>query len=68
MNAKVLLRSETPTDLDVITEVTVAAFATLAISRHTEQFVRPCARLGPSRSRWWPKSRAVWSGTSPSRP
>ena len=39
MNAKVLIRSETPADLDVITEVTVAAFRTLAISRHTEQFV-----------------------------
>ncbi len=39
MNAKVLIRSETRADLDVITEVTVAAFQTLAISQHTEQFV-----------------------------
>lgn len=39
MNPKILIRSETEADVGVITEVTVAAFRTLAISRHTEQFV-----------------------------
>lgn len=33
------IRDETPADIDVITEVTVAAFATLEISDHTEQFI-----------------------------
>jgi putative acetyltransferase len=36
---KVLVRSETDADVGVITEITVAAFKTLAISNHTEQFV-----------------------------
>ena len=39
MTPKVLIRNETAADLDVIAEVTVAAFATLALSQHTEQFV-----------------------------
>ncbi len=34
-----LIRRETPGDFEAITEVTVAAFETLAISRHTEQFI-----------------------------
>lgn len=33
------LRDETPADAEAITDVTVAAFATLAVSRHTEHFV-----------------------------
>jgi putative acetyltransferase len=33
------IRSETPADIDAITEVTAAAFAALAISQHTEQYV-----------------------------
>ena len=36
---KVLIRSETNADVSVIAEVTVAAFKTLAISNHTEQFI-----------------------------
>jgi putative acetyltransferase len=36
---KVLIRSETDADAGVITEITVAAFRTLAISDHTEQFI-----------------------------
>jgi putative acetyltransferase len=36
---KVLIRSETSADVSVIAEVTVAAFKTLAISNHTEQFI-----------------------------
>ncbi len=36
---KVLIRNETSGDVSAIVEVTVAAFKTLAISNHTEQFV-----------------------------
>ncbi|MCY2926121.1 MAG: N-acetyltransferase [Planctomycetota bacterium] len=34
-----VIRDETPADLDAISDVTQAAFATLPISRHTEQFI-----------------------------
>ena len=34
-----IIRSEAVSDIDAITEVTIAAFRTLAISRHTEQFI-----------------------------
>jgi len=36
---KIVIRDETEEDVGVITEVTVASFATLEISGHTEQFV-----------------------------
>jgi putative acetyltransferase len=36
---KVVIRDETKADAGVIAEVTVAAFATLEISNHTEQFI-----------------------------
>lgn len=36
---KLRIRNETSADVDVITEVTVAAFKTLEISQHTEQFI-----------------------------
>ena len=36
---KVLIRNETDADVSAITEVTVAAFKTLDISNHTEQFI-----------------------------
>jgi putative acetyltransferase len=36
---KVLIRSETSADVSAIAEVTVAAFKTMAISNHTEQFI-----------------------------
>ena len=39
MNPKILIRSETQLDVRAITEVTVAAFRTLEISNHTEQFI-----------------------------
>ena len=39
MNPKILIRSETDADVSAITEVTVAAFKTLEISDHTEQFI-----------------------------
>jgi len=39
MNPKIVIRNETPDDVGAITEVTIAAFKTLAISQHTEQFI-----------------------------
>lgn len=39
MNKKIIIRNETVADVDVISEVTVEAFKTLAVSQHTEQFI-----------------------------
>jgi putative acetyltransferase len=39
MKSKIIIRSETDTDANAIAEVTVAAFKTLEISSHTEQFI-----------------------------
>jgi len=39
MNPKIVIRSETDADVGVITEVTVAAFKTLEMSNHMEQFI-----------------------------
>lgn len=39
MNSKIVIRNETAADVNAVTEVTVAAFKTLAISSHTEQFI-----------------------------
>jgi putative acetyltransferase len=39
MNPKITIRNETDDDVNAITEVTVAAFKTLEISNHTEQFI-----------------------------
>jgi putative acetyltransferase len=39
MNPKIVIRSETDADVSAIAEVTVAAFKTLQISNHTEQFI-----------------------------
>jgi putative acetyltransferase len=39
MNPKIVIRCETNADVRVITDVTVAAFKTLEISNHTEQFI-----------------------------
>ncbi len=39
MNSKIVIRSETANDVDEITEVTIAAFESLEISSHTEQFI-----------------------------
>jgi putative acetyltransferase len=39
MTLKIVIRSETDADVSAITEVTVAAFKTLEISNHTEQFI-----------------------------
>ena len=39
MNLKFIIRDETDADIAAITEVTVAAFKSLEISSHTEQFI-----------------------------
>ena len=39
MNPKIIIRNEIDADVDEITEVTVAAFKTLEISNHTEEFI-----------------------------
>jgi putative acetyltransferase len=39
MNLKIVIRSETDADVSAIANVTVAAFKTLEISNHTEQFI-----------------------------
>jgi putative acetyltransferase len=39
MNPKIIIRNETHDDISAITEVTIAAFKTLKISNHTEQFI-----------------------------
>jgi putative acetyltransferase len=39
MSRKIVIRNETHEDVSLIAEVTIAAFKTLAISNHTEQFI-----------------------------
>jgi Predicted acetyltransferase len=41
-----IIRNETDSDIEAITEVTIAAFKTLAISNHTEQFIIEALRAG----------------------
>jgi putative acetyltransferase len=45
MNLKTVIRSETDADVGAITEVTIAAFKTLEISNHTEQFIIAALRI-----------------------
>jgi putative acetyltransferase len=39
VNSKIVIKNETNTDVDAITEVTAAAFKTLEISNNTEHFI-----------------------------
>lgn len=39
MNPEIIIRNETKADFDAIHDVTIAAFKTLAISKHAEQFI-----------------------------
>ncbi|MDO8933753.1 MAG: N-acetyltransferase [Rhodocyclaceae bacterium] len=48
MNSKVVIRNETDADVAAIGDVTAAAFRTLAISRHTEQFIVAALRAAGS--------------------
>ena len=50
MGGKVAIRSETGADADAITEVTVAAFRTLEVSNHTEQFIISALRAAKALS------------------
>ncbi len=45
MNPKIVVRSETDADTGAISEVTVAAFKTLEISKQTEHFIIEALRL-----------------------
>jgi putative acetyltransferase len=49
MDPNIVIRRETDSDVDAITEVTIAAFEALEISNHTEQFIiealRACEAL-----------------------
>lgn len=45
MKLEILIRTETNADIDAITEVTSAAFETLEISNHTEQFIIEALRV-----------------------
>lgn len=49
MNPNIVIRSETAADVTAIIEVTVAAFKTLAISNHTEQFIIAALRASKAR-------------------
>lgn len=44
MNPEIVVRSETSEDIQAIAEVTIAAFRTLEISNHTEQFILEALR------------------------
>jgi len=48
MNSKIVIRNETEEDVFPITEVTIAAFKTLEISSHTEQFIIEALRAAKS--------------------
>jgi putative acetyltransferase len=50
MNPEVVIRSETSDDIAAIREVTIAAFRTLEISDHTEQFVIEALRAAQALS------------------
>ena len=45
MEVKVIIRNEKDTDIEVITEVTIAAFKNHPISNHTEQFIIHALRV-----------------------
>lgn len=48
MNPRIVIRPETAADVDAIRDLTVAAFETLAISGHTEQFIIAALRAAES--------------------
>jgi putative acetyltransferase len=50
MNAKIVVRDETNADGGAITDVTIAAFKTLEVSNHTEQFIIEALRAAGSLS------------------
>ena len=63
MTDKVLIRSETSADVSAIAEVSAAAFKTLAISNHTEQFIIAALRAAtPDQRHPASKMRNGWEG------
>ena len=53
MNPRIVIRSEMPSDVGAISDVTFAAFRDLEISNHTEQFIVEALREPTSsRYRW----------------
>lgn len=48
MNPKIIIRDETAADVDAIRDLTIAAFNTLEISHHTEQFIVAALRAAKS--------------------
>jgi putative acetyltransferase len=48
MTSKIVIRCETDADIDAIRDVTIAAFNTLEISNHTEQFIIEALRAAKS--------------------
>ena len=50
MHSKISIRSETDADVSAIAEVTIAAFAALEISHHTEQFIVAALRAAKALS------------------
>ncbi|MCC7205487.1 MAG: N-acetyltransferase [Phycisphaeraceae bacterium] len=50
MNNGIQIRPETPADYDAITELTAAAFRTLEVSSHTEQFIIEALRTAEALS------------------
>ena len=50
MDPNIVIRDETSSDVDAITDVTVLAFQTLEISNHTEQFVIEALRAASALS------------------
>ena len=66
MKEEILIREETPADVNDVAEVTVAAFRTLEISNHTEQFIISALRAAMLlRSLSWRKLKGEWLDTSP---
>ena len=55
-----IIRKETDADIEEITEITIAAFNTLPISNHTEQFIIKALRAaGAPRCRCLQPTRAA---------
>jgi len=50
MNPKIVIRNETDADVSAISDVTVAAFKTLEVSNHTEQFIVEALRAAKALS------------------
>ena len=68
MSSRIRIRNETNDDIEAISDVTIAAFQTLEISNHTEQFIIEALRVAGTLTVSLVADRmAVSSGTSRSR-